>query len=362
MAALSAVAKVTRGRASSGSRAGASWWPYFPCNRWWDDQTVPLPTAYRPLTFACHDAAMRTRGPALLLVVAVLVALTGCRRDEAPSTVDRPPAGTSTQHLTVDGVVRDFRLFVPSSLAGSASLVVMLHGGFGTAEQAEESYGWDDEAERRGFAVAYPDGINRAWSVGGGCCGEPGRNGTDDVGFIVAVVANVAGRLPIDAGRVYATGMSNGALMSYRLACDTNVFAAVAPVAGTLLGSCPAPKPVSLLHIHGLADENIPFDGSPGAGFAKVDGPDVPSTVDIWRAVDRCQPPTVQAADPVSTSRAACADGREVILITIAGAGHQWPGGKDRTVAERALGLDPPSTAFNATAAIWSFFAAHTRQ
>jgi polyhydroxybutyrate depolymerase len=315
---------------------------------------------------------MRTRALAPLFVLALLGSLAGCRHNDPPPALDPPPTGTSTQHLTIGGVTREFRLFVPSPLGASlvgassrpdpVSLVVMLHGGFGSAQQAEDSYGWDAEAERTGFVVAYPNGIGRAWSVGGGCCGEPGRTGTDDVAFIVAVVANVSGRLPIDPGRVYATGMSNGALMSYRLACESSVFAAIAPVAGTLLGTCPAPKPVSLLHIHGLADENIPFDGSPGNGFASIDGPDVPSTVDIWRSADRCQPPTVVAADPVTTSRATCADGREVTLITIAGAGHQWPGGAERTVAQRALGLDPASTALDATATIWEFFANHTRQ
>jgi polyhydroxybutyrate depolymerase len=156
--------------------------------------------------------------------------------------------------------------------------------------------------------------------------------------------------------------MSNGALMSYRLACDSTVFAAIAPVAGTLLGTCPTPQQLSVLHIHGLADENIPFDGSPGNGFASIDGPDVPSTVDIWRAADQCEPPTVVVADPVTTSRSTCAAGREVTLITVAGAGHQWPGATERTVVQRALGLDPPSTALDATSTIWGFFTKHTRQ
>lgn len=313
---------------------------------------------------------MRTRVLAPLLVLALLGSLAGCRHSDPPPAVDPPPTGTSTQRLTIGGVTREFRLFVPSLVVPSllatssrpdpVSLVVMLHGGLGTAEQAENSYGWDAEAERKDFVVAYPDGIGRAWSVGGGCCGEPGRTGTDDVAFIEAVVANVSGRLPINPSRVYATGMSNGALMSYRLACESRVFAAIAPVAGTLLGPCPTPKPVSVLHIHGLADESIRFDGSPGNGLAKIDGPDVPSTVDIWRTADRCQPPTVVTADSVTTSRAICADGREVTLITIAGAGHQWPGGADRTAVQRALGLDPPSTALDATATIWEFFANHS--
>jgi polyhydroxybutyrate depolymerase len=304
---------------------------------------------------------MRTRALALLLLLVAGSLLTGCRRDTAPPSTDRPATGSSTQRLEHGGVMREYRVHVPATLPEPAALVLMLHGGFGSAEQAESSYGWDTQADQGGFVVAFPDGIGKAWAVGDGCCGEPGRNGTDDVGFILAVVADLAGRLPIDPARVYATGMSNGALMSYRLACETDVFAAIAPVAGTLLGACPSPHRVSVLHIHGLADENIPYDGNAGNGFARIDGPPVPSTVDIWRRADGCDPPSLIRADPVSTSRASCAEGREVTLITIDGAGHQWPGGTDRTVAQRVLGMDPPSTALDATATIWAFFTAHPR-
>jgi polyhydroxybutyrate depolymerase len=299
---------------------------------------------------------MRTRPLLALALAATLIGVAACERGEPDPPADtRPPTGSSVQNLGD----REYRLYVPSSVTRPASLVVMMHGGFGSAEQAEESYGWGAAADRYGFVVAFPDGIGRAWSVGGGCCGEPGRDGVDDVAFVEAVVADVAGRLPIDPRRVYATGMSNGALMSYRLACDSDVFAAIAPVAGTLLGDCPRPRPVSVLHIHGLADENVRFDGAPGSGFAKIDGPPVESTVDIWRAADGCTAPTVTTAGPVTTYASACAAGRAVTLVTIAGAGHQWPGSPDRTLAQRILGLDPPSDALDATDASWRFFAAH---
>jgi polyhydroxybutyrate depolymerase len=227
----------------------------------------------------------------------------------------------------------------------------MVHGGFGTAEQAERAYGWDELAQREHFLVAYPNGVDRAWSVGGGCCGNPGRDGVDDVAFITAMVTQLKGLIPVDATRIYATGMSNGGMMSYRLACDTKVFAAVAPVAGTLLGECPSPAPISLLHIHGLADKNVPFDGSRGSGVGQIDGPPVPELIAKARAAGNCSPATESKVGQVTTSVAACPEGRTVELITIDGAGHQWPG------ADR--GTDSPSKALDATEVIWQFFAAH---
>jgi polyhydroxybutyrate depolymerase len=127
----------------------------------------------------------------------------------------------------------------------------------------------------------------------------------------------------------------------------------------TQLADCPAPAPVSLLHIHGTADHNIPYAGGPGQGPAHIDGPAVPTVVGRWRATDHCAAPTVTTAGRVTTSLAACPDGRAVELITVAGAGHQWPGSPDRPVLQRLLGLDTPSTALDATTVFWRFFTAH---
>ncbi|HEX3732621.1 MAG TPA: PHB depolymerase family esterase, partial [Mycobacteriales bacterium] len=144
------------------------------------------------------------------------------------------PVGQSTQTIDVGGVSRTFHLYRPPGLSDGAPLVVMLHGGFGTGAQAERSYHWDSEADAGHFLVAYPDGLGRAWNAGT-CCGEPQRTNTDDVGFINAMVGAIEQEMPIDRTRVYATGMSNGAMMALRLGCQTDTFAAIAPVAGTLL-------------------------------------------------------------------------------------------------------------------------------
>jgi polyhydroxybutyrate depolymerase len=236
----------------------------------------------------------------------------------------------------------------------------MIHGGGGNAAAAERTYGWDAEANSGHFIVAYPDGIDHSWSVGGGCCGTPARNNVNDVGFITQLVSTVSHELPIDPKRVYATGISEGGMLAYRLACQSTIFAAIGPDSATLLGSCPAPPPISVIHIHGTADQRIPYDGGPGAGVNHIDGPSVPALNAMWRSVDKCAAPRITTDGVVTTSVATCPQGRSDELITVAGAGHQWPGAV--CGSRCSLGLtDRPSTAVNATQTIWRFFAGHPR-
>jgi len=108
--------------------------------------------------------------------------------------------------------------------------------------------------------------------------------------------------------------------------CHTTIFAAIGPDSATELGGCPAPAPLSVIHIHGTADKNIPYQGGEGDGVAHIDGPSVPSLNARWRGIDHCAAPATKTAGAVTTSTAACPGGRTVELITIAGAGHQWPG------------------------------------
>jgi polyhydroxybutyrate depolymerase len=150
--------------------------------------------------------------------------------------------------------------------------------------------------------------------------------------------------------------MSNGAMMAYRMACDTTVFAAIAPVAGTIVTPCDAPGPLSVLHIHGLDDERVRYDGEQGSGSTRVDGMPIDDVVSLWREADNCDAPATTTQPPITTVDAACADNRAVELITIDGAGHQWPGATGRGLADP----DPASSAINATETIWAFFDSHS--
>jgi polyhydroxybutyrate depolymerase len=285
---------------------------------------------------------------AVVAVAAVAAVLTGCGiRDDRPPTTS---SGSESRVLEVDGVERGYRLYVPENLADDPALIVMLHGGVGSAAQAERAYGWNDEADGGGFVVAYPDGLSRTWNAGD-CCGAAEREDVDDVAFLTALVAALQQEFGVSPSRTFAAGMSNGAMMTYRMACETNVFAAIAPVAGTIVTTCDDPAPASVLHIHGLADSQVRMDGEPGDGIGDVDGMPVADAVDVFRAADGCDDPLVTDEAPVTTSASECADGRRVVLITVADAGHQWPGSVAREGA-----TDQPSTALDATAVIWEFF------
>ena len=296
----------------------------------------------------------------VLLAIAIAIVLVGCSSRDNVTPVSLP-VGSSEQSIVVDRVTRDFRVFIPENLTDAAPLVVMMHGGFGSSQQAEDSYGWDAKATAEHFVVVYPNGLSHAWNVGGGCCGKSGTNNVDDVAYITAVVATIEASVSIDPNRVFATGISNGGMMAYRLACDTSVFAAIGPDSTTLLGDCPAPDPVSVIHIHGLADSSVPFDGSQGDGKVKIDGAAVSDVIAIFTAADDCAPATETAVGEVTTSVSNCAGGRAVELITIASAGHQWPGSERKPALEILLGTDTPSTALDATDTIWAFFAAHPK-
>ena len=286
----------------------------------------------------------------LSALLGVLLALSGCFAAHRAQTGF--PDGTSVHTMAFGGLDRSYRVHKPPGLAGPAPLVVMLHGAFGDGEQAENDYGWDALADSAKFVVAYPNGVGATWN-GHGCCGKSERENIDDVGFITTMVGQISAGLPIDKARVYATGISNGGIMSYALACNSGIFAAIGPDAATQLDPCPAPHPTSVIHIHGTDDRLVPYNG--GQGASTVNGPPIPDVNAFWRKVNQCGPPDVTTKPPVTTSIAACADRRSVELITIDGGRHQWPGGT--TFLER---FGTTTHALNATDTIWQFFAAHT--
>lgn len=280
----------------------------------------------------------------LAALIGVLAAVSACSAHPAHPTrvaTTQFPDGTSVHTVSVAGLERSYRVYKPAGLPASVPLVVMLHGGFGSGRQAERAYGWDQLADTAKFVVAYPDGIGRAWNTGGGCCGRPGRDDVDDVGFLTAAVGEIGKAVGVDPARVYVTGISNGGIMAYTLACHTGIFAAIGPDAATQLDPCPSPHPTSVLHIHGTGDQNIRYEGGRGAGVAHIDGPPVPKLNAFWRNVDHCAPPSASTEGKLTKSTADCPDNRSVVLVTVDGGGHQWPQ--------------------FATQTLWAFFAGHRR-
>ena len=293
------------------------------------------------------------RSIACLLLFATMLMPPGVRADAR--------AGT----FAFGGLDRAYRLYRPPSLARDRAvpLVVMLHGGFGTAQQAESAYHWDAQADQGNFVVLYPDGLGRAWNAGA-CCGRPARQNVDDVGFITALIRAISKNENIDTHRIYVTGMSNGAMMAYRMACESPLaIAAIGPVAGTFSKPCDRPQKTSVLAIHGSADPLVPYQGGSGRGVDRSPRPAVPQVLAAWRATDGCSAPVQTVSGAVTDEVARCQNAMTVELITVAGAGHQWPGGRPtpstlRRITQQA-GLGEPSKALDATTTLWKFFSAH---
>jgi polyhydroxybutyrate depolymerase len=288
----------------------------------------------------------------------------------APSVqpADRPLPGESRASLEVSGRTREWRLYVPRSLAqiGDVPLVVGLHGGLGSGEQFAADGFFDSQAERGAFIAVYPDGISRGrlldartWNAGG-CCGTAMNEGVDDVAFIAALVDRLASELPIDRDRVYATGHSNGAMMAQRLACDrADLFAAIAVYSGPLQTPCAPSEPISVLNIHGDADENILIGGGNGPrAVSNTDYTSLAETAATWVSLNGCTtalPANIEGA--VTTSIwTDCRDGVVVETQIVAGANHAWAGGAP-TGRLRA----DPSPDLDASSAIWDFLSDKAR-
>jgi polyhydroxybutyrate depolymerase len=269
---------------------------------------------------------VRRCGHLALAAFGLVACLTGGGAGHAWAIPDQP------ERLDFGGLVRTYSLHVPAGLEHPAGLVVNLHGAGATGRDQEAATNYDAVADAHGFIVVYPDGIDFSWADGRGPS-QPDRQGIDDVGFITTLAGKLVADFGVDPGHVFATGMSAGAFMVNRLACErADVFAAIAPVAGTLgvNAGCTPSRPVSVLATHGTADPIVPFDGG---GMNGRGGPSVivsaPEMVARWRQADGCQDGPV------------CAAGTAVVLKQIDGGGHVWPG--------------------DASDASWQFFAAHSR-
>lgn len=251
-------------------------------------------------------------------------------------------------------------------------IVFVLHGGFGTAEQIEtRQAGFDPIADREGAILVYPNGIAanesatnplqraQTWN-GGTCCGPAVDQNVDDVGFLTAVLDRVEADACIDTARVFFTGMSNGAIMSYRMACErADRITAIAPVAGsTLVDPCTPSRPVPVFAVHGTLDENVPYIGGTGCGAGMVVTRPIPDVVADWAGRNEC---TGAASTVFTEGDGTCvASGMcsaETILCSIEDGDHSWPGGESQVgVGCGTLG-GRQSTTFHASEAIWAFFA-----
>jgi polyhydroxybutyrate depolymerase len=268
------------------------------------------------------------------------------------------------------GQKRLYRVHIPASYKADqpTPLVLAFHGGGGNMDiQANDAYyGQISKSEQAGYIVAFPNGYSRfggkfaTWNAGN-CCAAARDNNSDDVGFVRDVIQRLSSTLNIDPKRIFATGMSNGAMMSYRLACEMpDTFRAIAAVAGTdNTQHCTPSQPISILHIHARDDERELFNGGAGKPSDRVTSyVSVPDSIAKWVALDGCKPTphrVLETPGAYCDAYEACKDGSEVKLCVTETGEHSWPGGK------KPLGGAAPSTAISATDQIWAFFSSQQR-
>jgi len=281
--------------------------------------------------------------------------------------------------VTYEGLHRSYLVRVPpvASAGKPLPVVINFHGGGSNAKVQKAYSRMDQAADRDGYIVVYPNGTGGiggrflTWNAGA-CCGPAAASQIDDVGFSLAFLDDLARRIALDRARIYATGLSNGSMMAYRLAVEApGHIAAVAGVAGamTLPGFGPG-RPVPVMHIHSVDDPRALYGGGLGPAFPFTDTRVLHQPVDamiaVWIARNACPArPQVSsaisgrpgAADETHTATrytyAPCRNGAEVVLWKLTGAGHIWPGGVQDYLP---LLLGKGTTVIDANSEIWKFF------
>lgn len=307
------------------------------------------------------------------LFVAILF-LTGCMYK-----VPQDPH-TSVRFIQSGGLERTYRIHIPSDVEASPALVFVLHGGSGNGEGMERSLtlgGFNALSDEHHFIVVYPDGIEKNWNDGRTNVSDPAHEqNIDDVGFFTALIDNLTSEFSIDPHRIYATGISNGAMMSYRLAFDIpEKIAAIAPVAGAiptdLLAFNISDVPLSVCILSGTHDPLVPWEGGL-VGFPRQPRGTVISVPDstlFWRDHNNCLVtpnssvlPDIDPTDHTWVQRDIYGYGRnstEVVLYTIYNGGHTWPDGY-QYLPETLVGRTTHD--INANEVIWEFFSTHPKE
>lgn len=274
------------------------------------------------------------------------------------------------------GLKRYVLVHIPASYnkgENAVPLVLMFHGGSGTSHQAARSYHWKEKSDAEGFIVAFPDGTGniQTWNSGH-CCGSSRRNDIDDIGFVRLLITEFQAKLNINNKMIYATGMSNGGMMSHLLASEmSDVFAAVAPVAGTIGGRAAIGEPIEYIDVptnpipiimfHGFEDTNVKYKGGRSTGGFRTTRVDISQSmcVKFWVKANKTErKPEIKKSESGNIITAIFSDpvnNADVVHVTIKNQGHAWPGGKWNGIG------DKPTKEISATDQIWDFFKAHQK-
>lgn len=294
----------------------------------------------------------------LIILFIPLLFLSACKKNPSEGNQYR-----FNQQIVVDGLERTYLLNLPPNYydASDFSLVIALHGGGGSGAQFESSSLLTDKANAAKFIVVYPDGVKsnlgvRTWNAGN-CCAFARDHNINDVEFISRLIDYLVAHYKINPKKVYATGHSNGGMLTYRLACElSGKIAAFAPNAATMVLTepCNAARAVPILHMHSALDENVPYTGGVGVGPSGNYNPPVDSVLNIFQQKDQCADAARVMVDDSHyrfTKWSACNNNVSIRFYLTKDGGHAWPGG-----LPGSANADTPSTAINANDLLWEFF------
>ena len=277
----------------------------------------------------------------------------------------QPTPGKSEMRAVPKVGGREYLLHLPKGYDSQSKypLVLAFHGLSESAKTMEEDSGLSDKADSAKFIIAYPQGLNQSWNAGECCRG----NRTDDVAFVTEVLADIARLAEVDTDRIYAVGMSNGAMMANRLACEkSDIFAAIGTVAGLrVISPCTPSRPMPLIHIHGSKDGMVAMNGK-----GLLPGQTVAAHVAYWVKHNHSlssTPEDLMIPLPFKASKELypadpSVKSADVVFILIEGGGHLWPGRPFPTRLrdpEVINALGQTTMDFRANDEIWDFFVNH---
>jgi polyhydroxybutyrate depolymerase len=269
---------------------------------------------------------------------------------------------------------RSYWVHLPPKAKMNSPLPVLfhLHGGGGSGKGTVRlTYGrFNELADRDGFIVIYPDAIAKNWNDGRTEHVKPENIGVDDVGFIAAIIDRLKMEYPIDASRIFTTGMSNGGFMSTRLLCDrADLFRGGAILTATISDGyyqeCNPSQPVGVLLMNGTDDPIVPFDGGEIRLFGRSRGSILSHDefVNYWKEKNSCKEklPSNSYTDDKPWDGTSvtirnfqeCQPRGALKVYAIDGGGHTWPGGR-QYLGKRIIGNT--SREIKACDEIWEFF------
>lgn len=280
-----------------------------------------------------------------------------------------------SRSVQVGGLTRSYLLHTPSSMPAGrpAPLVVVFHGGGGSPSGMDRLTRFSALADREGFLVAYPESSGFQWNDGRVTAASGAGPQIDDVGFVAAMIDAIGRERPLGLRRIYATGMSNGAIFSHYVGARLSArIAGIAAVAGGTADpfhrTFRPERPVSVLIIHGTKDPQIPYAGGDIQGGLLGRILPTEEAVRLWGARNgAAQAPASEELSAASAERCGGRrviysrgrDGTKAVLIRLEGGGHTWPGAPPGYLPERQFGR--LCRDFDATAVIWEFFKAHPK-